>query len=135
MSGEPILRPEFDLYVKMSAEANEKTAKAIESIAESHKESIKESRETNQILKEYIIHNNHKHDETNKRITSLAKKLNKVEEVVKANAKVTSWANTMKKGVIILVAGALTAVGGYYGLQIVDEPKQIEKSNDPHSKP
>lgn len=127
MSGEPILRPEFDLYVKMSAESNEKTSKAIESIAESHKEAIKESRETNQILKEYIIHNNHKHDETNKRITALAKKFNKIEEVVKANADVVSWGKTIKKGVIILIAGALTAMGGYYGLKVVDEPKQIEQ--------
>lgn len=130
MSGEPILRPEFDLYVKMSAEANEKTSRAIESIAESHKESIKESRETNQILKEYIIHNNHKHDEANKRTTALAKELNKVKEVFKANADVVSWGKHIKKGVIILIVGALTAVGGYYGLQIVDESKQVERQND-----
>lgn len=104
MKGDPILRPEFDLYVKMTAEA-------MKSIAESNKESLTESRETNQILREYIIHNNHKHDDTNKRITSLAKEQNKLKIAVEANSKVTSFAITIKKGALIIAGGGLTAIG------------------------
>lgn len=133
MSGEPIYRPEFDLYVRMSAEANEKTSKAIESIAESHKESIKENRETNQILREYIIHNNQRHDETNKRLTAQGKEMAELKELVKANSKVTAFALSAKKGIALIIAGALTAAGGYWSVQAISDEKkpdkQIEKAN------
>ncbi len=124
MNGEPILRPEFDLYVRMSAEAGRKTSEAIESIAESHKEAIKESRETNQILREYIIHNNNKHDKTSEEVIAIEKKINDIEEAMKASAQVVSWGQAVKKGVAVLSVAALTAAGGYYGLKIVSKPEQ-----------
>lgn len=110
MGGEdqPVMRPEFELYVKMTAEA-------MTSIAKSTEESAKESRESNQILREYIITNNHKHDETGNRITSLAKKMSRIEDAVKANSKVTNFAMTIKKGIVIIVVSVLGAVGTMIG--------------------
>lgn len=104
MKGEHITRPEFDLYVKMTAES-------MASIAESTKESAKESRESNQILREYIITNNNKHEKTSDQIVDIKQQLKKVKEVVEANSKVTQVAKWIKWVLGAVSLGFLTALG------------------------
>ena len=66
-------------------------------------------------MKEYTIHNNHRHDKTNDRITALAKDLGEVKEVVRAGAEVTRfWSTVGKYGKYSLIGG-LTALGAYFG--------------------
>lgn len=101
---EVIKRPEFEFYVKMTAEA-------IQTIAKSSKESAKESRESNQILREYIITNNQKHDDTSKRITNIAKEMHIIKEAVDASSKVTSFWSTVHKYTKYIIIGGLTALG------------------------
>ncbi len=105
MNGEAIKRPEFDLYMKMNAESNEVTSKAVAAIQ-------KQGQETLDVLKEYTIHNNHKHDETNKRVTHQGQEINALKEVVAANDKITSFWNTIFKYVKYIVVGGLTVYGG-----------------------
>ena len=113
MSAEPISQREFDIYVKVTSEA-------IQAIQ-------KQGQETLDVLKEYTIHNNVKHDESNKRITNLAVELQSLSEAVMANSKVTSFAMTIKKGLVIFIIAAITASGGYYGMKIVNPEKQEAK--------
>lgn len=129
MKEDHISRPEFDLYVKMTAESNKKTSAAVESIARSHKEAIKESRETNQILREYIIHNNNKHDKTDERLTVQSNKIEALSHAVEANSNVTAFAKAVKKGLIIVLVGALTSIGGYYGLQAINKTPSEKVAN------
>ena len=104
MNGEHITRPEFDIYVKMTAES-------MSLIAASTKESAKESREINQILREYIITNNNKHEKTSGHIIEIKEDQKLIKEVVDANSRVTSIANKIIWGVGIVLAGALGAFG------------------------
>lgn len=105
MKGEAIKRPEFDLYMKMNAESNRATSKAVTAIQ-------KQGQETLDVLKEYTIHNNHKHDETNKRVTHQGQEINVLKEVVAANEKITSFWNTIFKYSKYIVIGGLTVYGG-----------------------
>jgi len=104
MKEDHISRPEFDRYVKMTAEA-------MATIAKSTQETAKESRESNQILREYIITNNHKHDAADKRMTAQAKEMGKIKAAVEANSRVTSFALLIKKAGVVVGLGALTALG------------------------
>ena len=106
MSGEPISRPEFDLYLKMNAESNQSTAKAIEAIQ-------MQGQETLEVLKELIIHNSVKHDNTNERLIKLFEKLKTLEEAVEANSKITEFWQTVKKYAAYVLIGGLTVYGGY----------------------
>jgi len=102
---EVIKRPEFALYMKMNAESNRTTAKAVTAIQ-------KQGQETLNVLKEYTIHNNHKHDETNKRVTHQGEEITVLKEVVAANEKITSFWNTVFKYLKYIVIGGLTVFGG-----------------------
>jgi len=104
LSDDHILRPEFNLYVKMTAES-------MASIAESTKESAKESRESNQILREYIITNNNKHEKTDEEITEIKVEQKLIKEAVEANSRLTSIANKIIWGGGIVLAGALGTFG------------------------
>lgn len=115
LSDEAIKRPEFDLYMKTTTEA-------IASIAESTKESAKESRESNQILREYIIHNNNKHDETKKQVTHQGVEITSLKEAVAANKKITSFWLTIWKYVKYIIIGGLTAYGVYLADGMVEKP-------------
>lgn len=106
MNDSPIMRPEFDLYVKMTAEAMKK-------IAASSEEQAIESRETNTILREYIITNNNKHERTSEEIDVLKMKYRKIKDAVEANSKVTSIANKIKIVAWVIAVGGLTAFGAY----------------------
>lgn len=106
MSADPISRPEFDLYLKMNAESNQATSKAIEAIQS-------QGQQTLDVLKEYTIHNNVKHDETNKRIIKLFEKQKTLEEAVEANSKITEFWKSVKKYAAFVLIGGLTVYGGY----------------------
>lgn len=123
MSADPILRPEFDLYMKT-------TTAAIASIAESTKESAKESRESNKILREYIIHNNHKHDQATQERQEMKSDIKILKGIARANSKVTNIYKTGKKGFIIFIVAAITACGGYYGMKIANPQEQTPKKVD-----
>lgn len=120
MKGDPILRPEFELYMKMTAESSGAISKAVTAIQ-------KQGQETLDVLKEYTIHNNHKHDETNKRIIDLAKRQDKTDEAVKANSEVTRAAKYLKWAIGIVLAGALTAYGSSLYNNISIKPINPEK--------
>jgi len=120
MSADPISKREFDLYMKMNSETNKTTSKAILAIQ-------KQGQETLDVLKEYTIHNNHKHDETNKRIIDLATKQEKLSEAVAANSRVTSFAKKIEKGVLVVVLSALAVIGSYYGNKLVTPQHQEAK--------
>lgn len=107
MSADPISRPEFDLFLKMNAESNKVTSDAVAKIQI-------QGQETLDVLREYTIHNNHKHDETNKRIVDLAKKQSEIKEAVDANTKISSFWYTVKKYALYFVVAALTAFGGLW---------------------
>lgn len=104
MKDEAIKRPEFDLYMKMNAQSNRTTAEAVTAIQ-------KQGQETLNVLKEYTIHNNHKHDETNKRVTHQGGEITILKEAVAANSKLTSIANKIIWGGGIVLAGALGTFG------------------------
>ena len=103
------------------------TTEAIASIAESTKESAKESRESNQILREYIIHNNNKHDQASKEIQEIKTDIKTLKGIAKANSKVTDIYKTLKKGLVVFVVAAITAFGGYYGMKIANPQEQEAK--------
>ena len=93
MSGEHVSRPEFDLYMKIHSEAATQTATAITQ------------------LTEYTIHNDHKHEEVNRRLTDQGKTLVKIKEAVKANSKVTQIAKPIKWALAIIITGILMTYG------------------------
>ena len=93
MSADPVLRPEFDLYMKIQAKASTQTASAITK------------------LTEYTIHNDHKHEEHNRRLTNQAKTIIKIKDAVEANTKVTQIAKPIKWIVALVLTGALIAYG------------------------
>lgn len=104
MSDKHVTRPEFDLYVQLTAES-------MVLIAESTKESAKESRENNQILREYIITNNNKHETTSKQIVEVKDEQKLMKEAISANSKVTSITSKLIWGGGIILAGALGTFG------------------------
>ena len=115
MRDDPISRPEFDLYLKMNAESNQATSKAIEAIQT-------QGQQTLDVLKEYTIHNNVKHDNTNARLIKLFEKQKTLEEAVDANSKITEFWQTVKKYAAFVLIGGLTVYGGYLAkYYIIDE--------------
>lgn len=115
MSAEPISQREFDTYVKT-------TSKAIVAIQE-------QGRETLDVLKELIIINNHKHDDTAEEIKIIKTDIVGLKEKADAGSSIDNFWLTIKKGLIFIVLGALAAVGGYYGNKLVapedQKPKQV----------
>lgn len=89
------------------------TAESMRSIAKSTKEAAIQSQESNQILREYIIHNNNKHDSTNKRMDALSKEQTTIKEAVIANSESSKTMKIIKWGAIIVLAGGLTAWGAH----------------------
>jgi len=106
LSGEPISRPEFDLYLKMTTESSQATAKAIEAIQI-------QGQETLEVLKELIIHNSLKHDNTNERLIKLFEKQKTLEEAVEANSKITEFWQVVKKYAAYVLIGGLTVYGAH----------------------
>ncbi|MBL4664302.1 MAG: hypothetical protein JKY22_12295 [Flavobacteriaceae bacterium] len=90
----------------MNAESAQSTAEAITAIQ-------KQGQETLDVLKEYTIHNNVKHDKTNVRIVELYERQSAIEEAVKANTSITDFWRTVKKYATYVLIGALTVYGGY----------------------
>jgi len=99
-----VTRPEFDLYIKT-------TSKAMTLIASSIEKSLAEIRETNQILREYIIHNNHKHDATNVRLDLIVKEHGDLKKTVLERESMFQAAKALKWGAVIILTGLLMAVG------------------------
>ncbi len=106
MNEASITRPEFDRYVQMTAESTK-------SIAESIAEQAKESAETNLILREYIITNNHKHDQTATEIEHIKEKARKLKDAVEANTQVIKITKPIKWALIIVLTGSLMAYGAH----------------------
>lgn len=105
MSEERVSRAEFDLFIKMNSETNDRISNAITAIQE-------QGQETLNVLKEYVIHNNHKHDTTNDRIISLALEMKDLREAVVANAKITQFWSFVGRYIKYIAIGTLTAIGG-----------------------
>ena len=103
----------------MNAESNQATSKAIEAIQS-------QGQQTLDVLKEYTIHNNVKHDETNKRIIKLFEKQKTLEEAVEANSKITDFWQTVKKYAAYVLIGGLTFYGGYLVKHYI-----IDEASDP----
>jgi len=123
MSGDPISRPEFDLYMKMSAESNQQTSRAITAIQE-------QGQETLAVLKEYTIHNNHKHDETKAEQVKQAIKIRNLTEAVKANTNVSKFWRTVQKYGKYIVIGGLTVLGGLIATQYYNSANGQVEIND-----
>lgn len=93
MSENQVLRPEFDLFMRTNSESVTKISEAITK------------------LTEYTIHNDHKHDEVEKRLTNQGQQMTKLTEAVAANTKVTQIAKPIKWIIIIVTTGVLMALG------------------------
>lgn len=97
MSDDPILRPEFDLYMKSNSELTK-------SLSELLKELTKENRENNGMIKEYILTNGH-------RVALIESEQRDFREVVDSIAQMVPFLGPIKASVIFLAGGALTALG------------------------
>lgn len=104
MKDEPVSRPEFDLFVKVTADAMTK-------IADATAEQAKESKVTNKILLEHTITNNHKHERTAEELDYLKTQIRKLKAAVEANSKLTSIALVIKWAAGIIIVGGLTGIG------------------------
>jgi len=100
MSGEPILRPEFNLYVKMNAESNDRTSKALEQMVSDNK-----------IMHERVFEQMLKHDRLEERVNTNSDEIRVLSEAVKANSRLSSIANKIIWGGGIVIAGALGTFG------------------------
>ena len=100
MSDEHISRPEFNLYVKMNAESNERASKALEQMASDNKTMHVE-------MLDYF----HKHDRIEEKVNTNVKDIVKLKEAVQANSKLTSIANKIIWGGGIVIAGGLGTWG------------------------
>ena len=93
MSGDPVLRPEFDLYMRVNSESTSKISEAITK------------------LTEYTIHNDHNHTEVERRLTNQGLSITNLTEAVNANSRVTQIARPIKWALVIILTGALMAYG------------------------
>ena len=100
MSAEHISRPEFNLYVQMNAESNDRTSKALDKMATDNKD-----------MHDKLLAYFNKHDRIEEKVNTNTKKLLELSEAVVANSKLTSIANKIIWGVGIVLAGALGAFG------------------------
>jgi len=95
MSADPVLRPEFDLYMKTNSESTTKISEAITK------------------LTEYQIHNDYRHVENEKRLTNQGETITTLAEVVAANTKVTQIAKPIKWVIGVILIGMLSAYGAH----------------------
>jgi len=100
MSADPILRPEFELYVKMNAESNDRTSKALDQMVSDNK-----------IMHERVFEQMLKHDRIEERVNNNSDDIRELSEAVTANSKLTSIANKIIWGGGIVLAGALGTFG------------------------
>jgi len=105
MKDEHISRPEFNLYVKMNAESNDRTSKALEQMASDNK-----------TMHEKLLSYFHKHDRIEEKVNKNTSDIVKLKEAVQANSKLTSIANKIIWGGGIILAGAL----GTFGKDLAD---------------
>jgi len=120
MSAEPISQREFDAYVRASAETNKTTSRAVLAIQKS-------GQETNNLLKELVIQNNHWQAGTDKEIKAMKVDIVDLKEKAKAGLSIDKFWLTIKKYLIYALIGAVTVIGGYYGNKIVNPEKQEAK--------
>lgn len=113
MSADPISQREFDTYVKV-------TSKAIQAIQ-------RQGQQTLDLLKELVINNNHKHDDTAKEIKEIKIDIVNLKEKAKAGSNIDKFWLTIGKYLIYVLIGALTVIGGYYGKELVSPQKQEVK--------
>ena len=110
MNEDPILRPEFELYMKMSSEREERTTKAIEKMAEENTKQNESMEKIINLLTKYI----NKHDRLEERVNTNSDDIRDLSEAVVENSKTTNLKNIIKKGFAILISGILLAAGGIY---------------------
>lgn len=100
MSEEHISRPEFNLYVKMSAESNERISKALDKMASDNKD-----------IHDKLLDYFHKHDRIEEKVNTNSERISDLSEAVIANSKFTSIGNKFIWGGGIVIAGALGTFG------------------------
>lgn len=105
MSEDHISRPEFNLYVKMNAESNDRTSKALDKMASDNKN-----------MHDKLLGYFSKHDRIEEKVNVNTTKIKELSEAVIANSKYTSIANKIMWGGGIVIAGAL----GTFGKDIVN---------------
>jgi phosphohistidine swiveling domain-containing protein len=127
MSDDYITRPEFKIFMRTVSDSNERMAATMESISESQKHLADESRKTNEYLKQYTIHNNHRHEKNedqillvNKTLEDFHKQFDKIEEAVTANARVAAAARNIKWAAVVVLTGALSSVGSVKMKEFLD---------------
>ena len=108
MSGEHVSRPEFDMFMKTTADASKQTAEAITK------------------LTEYTIHNDHKHIEVDRRLSNQGKTIYKLKEAVEANTRVTQIAKPIKWIALIIITGALMAYGSHLTTDYYKEDAKVK---------
>jgi len=108
MSGEPVYRPEFELYMKTSSEREERTTIALETMSAENSKTNVLLNTTNELLTSYI----HKHDKIEDRVNTNSDDIREMQEIVTDNTKVTSFYNNVKIGLAWLLGGLLTTAGG-----------------------
>lgn len=128
MSDKPISQREFDQHVK-------RTTRAIEKIATSFDQLASDGQENNRILREYIITNNNKHDQTandisrlGNRVTNIALNQKEDRENLANLAKVTNIISPLKWLFVLAIGAAATTYGGYQMKAFLDNKKpEIQK--------
>ena len=117
MSESHVTRPEFEIYVKMTAEA-------ISSIAQTQKEWAKESKETNQILREHMINNNNRHDNTEAKIVQQEKEIAELRKAVLSWVELQPAAKRLRWAAgIMLVAFLTIATKDFYETYFTPAPQ------------
>ena len=86
MSDEHISRPEFNLYVKMNSESNQRTSKALEKMASDNK-----------AIYDQVLGYFHKHDRIEEQVNKNTKTITEISEAVEANSRLTSAANKLTR--------------------------------------
>lgn len=107
MRDDPVYRPEFELYMQISSEREERTTTAIESMVEENKKNNNLLNTTNDLLTDYI----HKHDHIEKRVNRNSDDIKDLQEIALDSEKVTDVYNIIKKGLAWVIGGLLTTVG------------------------
>ena len=107
MTGDPVYRPEFELYMTESSKREERTTKAIEKMVTENKTTNGLLNANNSLLAEYI----NKHDRIEERVNENSDNIRDLTLVVEANTKLTSIVGVLKKGAVYVSASALTTGG------------------------
>lgn len=107
MKDEPVYRPEFEIFMKMSSEREERTTIAIESMVEENKKNNSLLNTTNDLLTDYI----HKHDNIETRVNKNSDDIKDLQQIALDSKKVTDVYSVIKKGLAWIIGGLLTTAG------------------------